>query len=265
MRAVHIEVVHSLDTSSFMNALRRFITRRGQPEVIRSDNGTNFVSAEKEINKAIDDWNQEKIHQFLLQQNVKWLFNPPGSHHGGIWERCIRTAQKILMVLLKQQVVDDECLSTVMCEVEAIMNSRPLTKVSDDPKDLAALTPNHLLLLRPGPSLPPGTFSGSDMYCRRRWRQVQYLSNVFWRRWIKEYLPELQQRQKWIKPQRNFAIGDIVLMVDYNSPRSSWPLGRIIEVFPNPKDGYVRKVLLKTKTNSLERPITKIVLLEASE
>ena len=103
------------------------------------------------------------------------------------------------------------------------------------------------------------------MYCRRRWRQVQYLSNVFWRRWIKEYLPELQQRQKWIKPQRNFAIGDIVLMVDYNSPRSSWPLGRIIEVFPNPKDGYVRKVLLKTKTNTLERPITKIVLLEASE
>ena len=96
MRAVHIEVVHSLDTSSFMNALRRFIARRGQPEIIRSDNGTNFVSAEKEISNAINDWNQETIHQFLLLQNVKWLFNPPaGSHHGGIWERCIRTARKI--------------------------------------------------------------------------------------------------------------------------------------------------------------------------
>ena len=101
VRAVHIEVAHSLDTRSFMNALRRFIARRGQPEVIRSDNRTNFASAEKEINSAINAWNQEKIHQFVLQQNVKWLFNPPaGSHHGGTWERCTRTARKILMVLL---------------------------------------------------------------------------------------------------------------------------------------------------------------------
>ena len=149
---VHIEVAHSLDTISFMNTLRRFIARRGQPEVIRSDNGTKFASAEKEINSAINAWNQERIHQFLLQQNVKWLFNhPAGSHHGRTWERCIRTARKILMVLLKQQVVDDECLTIVMCEVESIMNNCPLTKVSDDPKDLSALTPNHLLLLRPDP------------------------------------------------------------------------------------------------------------------
>ena len=150
-----------------------------------------------------------------------------------------------------------------MCEVEYISNNRPLTKVSDDPKDLSALTPNHLLLLRLGPSLPPGIFSGSDLYCQRRWRQAQYLSDVFWRRWLKEYLPELQRRQKWIKPQRNLSVGDIVLMVDQNAPRSSWPLGRIIEVFPNQKDGYVRKVLVKTKNNTLERPITKLVLLEA--
>jgi hypothetical protein len=106
--------------------------------MIRSDNGSNFVSGEKEI------------HQFLLQQNVKWIFNLPlGSHHGGVWECCIRTVRKILSALLKQQTVDDECLTTIMCEVESIMmNSRPLTKVSDDPNDLEALTPNHLLLLQ---------------------------------------------------------------------------------------------------------------------
>ena len=265
VRAVHIEVIQSLDTSSFLHALRRFIARRGKPEVIRSDNGSNFVSGEKEIRSAIENWNQEKIHQFLLQQNVKWIFNPPlGSHHGGVWERCIRTVRKILLALLKQQTVDDECLTTVMCEVESIMNSRPLTKVSDDPSDLEALTPNHLLLLQPGPSLPPGIFRETDLYCRRRWRQAQYLSDVFWRRWLKEYLPELQRRQKWMNPRRNFVPGYIVLLVDETSPRSSWPLGRILRVKPNTKDGYVRRVILKTKSTVLERPVDKIVLLEAS-
>ena len=94
------------------------------------------------------------------------------------------------------------------------MNSRPLTKVSDDSNDLEALTPNHLLLLRPGTSLPPGVFRQSDLYSRRRWRQAQYLSNVFWRRWLKEYLPELQRRQKWLKPKRNFTPGYIENIVD---------------------------------------------------
>ena len=188
-----------------------------------------------------------------------------GSHHGGVLERCIRTAQKILSALLKQQTVDDECLHTLMCEVESIMNGRPLTKVSDDPNDLEALTPNHLLLLQPGPSLPPGVFDQTDMYTKRRWRQAQYLSNVFWRRWLKEYLPELQRRQKWNKPRRNFVVGDIVLMVDENSPRSSWPLGRVVRVKPNSSDGFVRRIVLRTKYGYLERPVDKVVLLELSE
>ena len=212
-----------------LHALRRFIARRGQPNVIRSDNGTNLVSGQREIQTAIKDWNQDKIQDFLTQRHITWIFNPPmGSHQGGVWERCIRTVRKILSALLKQQTVDDECLHTFMCEVESIKNGRPLTKVSDDPNDLEALTPNHLLLLRPGPSLPPGVFDESDMYTKRRWRQAQYLSDVFWTRWLKEYLPELQRRQKWNKQRRNFAAGDVVLMVDDNSPRSLWPLGRVI-------------------------------------
>ena len=151
-----------------------------------------------------------------------------------------------------------------MCEMESIMNSRPLTKVSDDPNDLEALTPNHLLLLCPGTTLPPGIFSDNDLYCRRRWRQAQYLSDVFWHRWLKEYLPELQQRQKWMNPRRNFTPGDIVLIINETSPKSLWPLGRIVRVKPNSKDGYVRRVVLKTKSTVLERPVDKIVLLEAS-
>lgn len=170
-RAVHIEVAHNLDTDSFLNALRRFMARRGQPEEIRSNNGTNFVGGERELRAAIQAWNQQRIDAFLVQKNVKWLFNPPkGSHHGGVWERCICTVWKVLNAIPKEQVQDDESLTTLMCEVGSIVSNRPATKVSNDSKDMEALTPNHLLLLRKGPELPPGTVTKNDCYSRRKWR-----------------------------------------------------------------------------------------------
>ena len=265
-RAVHIEVAYSMDTDSFINSMRRFIARRGTPELMRSDNGTNFVGGNKELSSAISQWNVQQIHGFFLQKHIKWIFNPPsGSHHGGIWERCIRTVRKVFNAVLKEQALDDEGLSTLTCEVEAIVNSRPITKSSDDPSDCEALTPNHLLLLRSGPCLPPGSFSKEDSHSRRRWRQVQYLAEVFWRRWIREYLPQLQARQKWVNPSRSFAVGDIVLVVDERCPRSSWPLGRIVNVQEIRHDGLVRSVTLKTGASLLERPIDKIVLLESVE
>ncbi|XP_068758151.1 uncharacterized protein [Montipora capricornis] len=265
IRAIHIEVVHSLDTDSFINAFRRFIARRGQPLQMRSDNGGNFVRGERELREAVDEWNQTKIHSFLLSNNIKWIFNPPAaSHHGGVWERCIRTTRKVMKALLKEQPLNDEGLLTLFAEVESIINGRPITKVSDDPKDSDALTPNHLLLLRSGTSLPPGLFVKGDNYSCRRWRQVQYLADVFWRRWLREYLPALQERQKWGAAKRNFAVNDIVLVFDDTVPRSSWPLGRVLEVHSNKKDGLVRSVKVKTKTSTLVRPTDKLVLLESA-
>ena len=152
-----------------------------------------------------------------------------------------------------------------MCEVEAIVDSRPITKSSDDPNDLEALTPNHLLLSRSGSRFPPGVFTRDDTYSRRRWRQIQHLANVFWCRWVKEYLPSLQQRQKWLNPARNFAINDIVLIVDDKVPRLSWPLGRIINVRQSQHDKHVRSVTVKTEHSVLDRPIDKLVLLEAAD
>ena len=257
-----------MDTDSFVNSIRRFIARRGTPEVMRSDNGTNLVSGNKELREAISKWNDRQIHEFLLQRNIKWLFIPPsGSHLGGVWERCFRTVRKILTTLIKEQPLDDEGLTTctLMFEVETIVNGRPITKSSDDQSDAEALTPNDLLLLRPGPRLPPGVFTKEDSYSRRRWRQVQYLADIFWRRWIKEYLPQLQERQKWVYPSRNFAVNDIVLVVDHRVPRSSWPLGRVTTVRENRSDGRVRNVTVKTRTSVYEHPIDKIVLLESVE
>ena len=166
---------------------------------------------------------------------------------------------------MKEQVLDDERLVTLFCEVEAIVNGRPITKVSDDPKDLEALTPNHLLLLRKGPECPPGVFASSDLYSRRKWRQVQYLADIFWKRWTKEYLPCLQERQRWSKVQRNHSVGDIVLVADEGLSRNTWPLDRIVEVQRNKKDNLVRSVKVTTKNTTLERPVTKIVLLETVE
>ena len=259
-RHVHIEVTHSLDTSSFLNALRRFIARRGNPLKVRSDNGTNFVSGEKEIRLAIKKWNHQQINEFLLQRDVQWIFNPPGgSHHGGVWERCIRSVRRLLAAILREQTLDDESLPTLMCEIESTI--RPLTNVSNDPRDLEAITPSHLLLLRSGPGLPPGNFRMEDCYSRRRWRQVQYLADQFWQRWIREYLPLLQKRQKWNRSRRNFASGDIVLVVNETTPRSSRPLARITDVYPD-ANGHVRKVKLRTKSSILERPVDKCILLE---
>jgi len=146
----------------------------------------------------LKQWNREQIHDFLLQKGIEWKFNPPrASHFGGIWERQIRSIHKVLSGLCAKQKLTDESLSTLFCEVENIINCRPLTTVSDDPNDLEQLTPNHLLQQKQPASLPPGTFYPSNIYSRKQWKQVQYMANVFWSRWIREYLPLLQTRSKW--------------------------------------------------------------------
>ena len=189
-------------------------------------------------------------------KGIKWTFNPPtGSHHGGAWERLIRSIRSVLNSTLRAQSLDEEGLQTVLCEVESILNSRPLTKISTDPNDLEALTPNHLLLLKIQPCLPPGLFHKEDSYARCRWRQVQYISDLFWKRWIKEYLPQLDKGQKEY-------IVYIVLIVDDSAPRNSWIIGRITEALPD--RGLVRQVQIKTQTSTLCRPVTKICLIQES-
>lgn len=182
IRAVHIEVADILDTSACINVLRRFISRGGQISIMRSDNGTNFVGAEKELREAVKNLDQSEMEKTIQKRGIKWIFNSPAaSHQGGIWEQQIGTVRRILGTLLKEQTLTDDSLQTLLCEVESIINGRPITSVSDDPRDIEPLTPSHLLLMKTQPNIPPGIFNKDDLYAGKRWRQVQYLADpLFW-------------------------------------------------------------------------------------
>ena len=273
-RAIHLEVAENLSTDAYINALRRFVCRRGNVECIVSDNGTNLVGTNKELRESIQHWNKEHIKDRLRQRKIQWDFNPAtGSHHGGVFEREIRTIRKTLNSILNCQNIklSDDSLNTLLCEIEAIMNNRPLTEVTSDDDNAEALTPNHILLFNAGVTYPPGLFSQDDLYVRQRWRQVQYLADLFWHRWRKEYLTGLQERQKWQKVQENIQVNDMVLVIENSSPRNYWPLGRIMSVNSD-KNGVVRSASVRisrcrdTKGNSLSstevvRPIVKMIKL----
>ena len=152
-----------------------------------------------------------------------------------------------------------------MVEVESLLNSRPLTHVSVDPQDLEPITPNHFLLGRNSPNMPPGVFDERDLNSRKRWRQAQTLTDHFWRRWLHEYVPALTERKKWRKrSQTDVQIGDLVLVVEDNLLRGRWNLGWVVKTFPG-DDGLIRTVEVQTKHGTFKRPVVKLCLLEKAE
>ncbi|XP_070402814.1 uncharacterized protein [Nothobranchius furzeri] len=259
-RAVHIELIESMDASSCINALRRFFALRGPAMQLYSDCGTNFIGASKELEM------DNTVQRYLGKQGCTWNFGPPhASHMGGSWERMIGVARRILDSMLLQQKshLTHEVLSTLMAEITAIINARPLLPVSTDPHQPFILSPAMLLTQKSGVPPPPGDFIDKDLFTKQ-WRQVQALANQFWARWSREYLPSLQQRQKWTVPRRNLQVGDLVLLRDKQTVRNCWPLAVVRATFPG-KDGHVRKVELKTAdqgdARTFLRPVAEVVLL----
>lgn len=260
-RAVDLEVAFALTTSSFLNVFRRFCCKHGTPFEVYSDNGTNFVGAQRELRRTIAEWNQQTINAHMRIRNILWNFNPPHAPHmGGVWERLIRSVKSIFYSMTECQSLTDEMLLTLFSEVENIMNSRPLLPISLDPRDKEPLCPNHLLHFR-NENVPVGVFRKDDLYSRSRWRQIQYLADQFWRRWTHEYLPLLQTRSKWTTTKRNLQVNDVVMVVDANYSRGKWPLGIVVATFPN-QQGIVRQVELKVKDSIQKWPITKLCLIE---
>ena len=265
-RAVHIEVVEDMSASSFINALRRFIAIRGPVKEFFSDRGTNFVGAVTEM--GIDKVNVEDndVKQFLNHHDMIWRFNAPhSSHMSGSWERMIGLARRILESMLcgtQYTRLTHEVLCTLMAEVTCIINSRPITVVSDDPSSPAVFSPNVLLTQKVNSDVEPlRNWSVKDMY-KSQWRQVQLLADQFWKCWQQQYLRGLQVRRKWKEERRNLQKDDVVLMIDDSVSRIHWPVGIVEDVYPS-SDGLVRKVSVRVisdgKPVTYTRPVTQLV------
>ncbi len=266
IRAVHIEVIESLDTSSFINTLRRFLAVRGPVKHIRSDSGTKFVGACKDLNIP-SNIGSKTVKAYLSDQSCTWIFNPPhASHCGGTWERMIGLARRILdsMFLQLKDKLTHEVLVTFMAEVTAIINARPLVPVTTDPDESFILTPSVLLTQKVNSvAAPAGEFGAADLY-KCQWRQVQHLSNTFWDRWRKQFLPTLQARKKWQSIHPNVRPGSIVLLKNSQVPPNEGPLGLVTQTLPS-QDGKVHQVEVKVikpgGSTLFLRPVTEIVLL----
>lgn len=258
-RAVHLELVHGLTSGDFLAALRRFMSRRGKCSTIYSDNATNFVGARRELRSYLQSSPEERsVGDVLSEDGVNWRFIPPGSpHFGGMWEAAVKSTKHHLRRVMRNELLTSEQLSTLLAQIEACLNSRPLTPLSTDPSDFEALTPGHFLIGGPL-TMPAEPFYSDGKGLINKWTKVQVLKQVFWKRWSSEYLPQMQVRGKWRTLTKSPKIGDLALLRDENLPPMKWKLVRITEEHPG-SDGIVRVVtVLSASGNSFRRSITKL-------
>ncbi|GFU87019.1 integrase catalytic domain-containing protein [Trichonephila clavipes] len=208
-RAIHLELVTDLLADAFIAALKRFISRRGKCSDIYRDCGSNFVGAKRKLMEfeklaKSDNYNQN-VSTFLTDNGIEWHQNVPGAPHmGGLWEAGIKSTKYHLKRVVGETKLTYEEFETFLTQIEACLNSRPLTPISNDPNDLSVLTPDHFIIGRPLTSIPEPNYIDSNNSYLTRWQQIQKLVQQFWKRWHKEYLTRLQQRPKWLLPTKIF-------------------------------------------------------------
>ena len=264
VKAVHLELVSDMSSESFIASLRRFVSRRGKPSCIWSDHGTNFVGANRELREFVSFLQQMRtqktISEFCASQNIHWSFIPERApHFGGLWEAAVKSMKTHLRKVTTDVKLTFEEYYTVLTQVEACMNSRPLVPLSSD-DEIAALTPGHFLIGRPIESLPDPPQSYQSISILRRWHLVQAIVKHFWKRWSSEYLVTLRKFTKWHRPSRNLSVGDVVVLQEDNLVPMKWPIARVVEVYTG-DDNIVRVVKVKTPQRTYKRPVTKIALL----
>lgn len=260
-KAIHLELVSDMTAEAYIAALRRFVSRRGIPVEIVSDNGTNFVGAKKLLQSLFEFFqveNKKLTTLFLSQTMIKFTFNPASApHFGGLWESNIRSVKYHLKRVAENAILTFEEMSTLLSQIEALLNSRPLCPMSANPDDFTYLTPGHFLIGEPPTCIPEPDLQHVPMTRLSRWQNIQMRVQGFWKSWSKNYLHTLQTRPKWKTRQTNLQIGDVVLIKEDGVPPTKWLLARITDLHPG-ADGLVRVARVKTSTGELLRPIVKL-------
>uniref|UniRef100_A0A5S6Q0A6 Integrase catalytic domain-containing protein n=1 Tax=Trichuris muris TaxID=70415 RepID=A0A5S6Q0A6_TRIMR len=239
--------------------------------MIQSDNFRTFKNAERELQELFKTLDIEQISREMNTCRIHWSITERAPWAGGYWERLVKSIKAPLRKVLGRTTLDFDELRTVLCEIEAQVNSRPLTFVGDDAADGEALTPFHFLTGRGHQALPERKVDlrtnesreSQEPDLRKRWAYQQSVLAHFWKRWRQEYIVTLSSRKKWLNSRPEPQIGDIVLISEDNVPRGRWPMGRIVRKCPG-NDSVTRTVQLKTVKGLITRPLARLHLLEAA-
>lgn len=258
-KAIHIEIASDLSSETFLDAFKRFLSRRGPVSVLYSDNGTNFIGAKRQLDELytfLSSKNTSTAFQTELNnRKITWRNIPARAPHwGGIWESNIKCIKTHLYRCIGQQLLCYEELLTVLTQIESVLNSRPLCALSDQPHTI--LTPAHFLNTTPLQSLPACEVDASVSLHNRK-RLLDSLVQSYWKKWHVDYLHTLQLRQKWNTPDISIRPGLLVLIHQDDSPPLRWPTGIVEQVYPG-KDGIVRVALVRTTAGAFKRPVVKL-------
>lgn len=268
-KAIHLELASDLSSKTFIAVFKRFISRRGMCTDLYSDNGTNFIGANREMQSKFDEIMHQiqiSVSQWVVIKGVKWHFIPASSpHFGGLCEAGVKSFKHHLRRIVDNTTLTYEEFQTLIIEIEAVLNSRPLCPLSSDPNDTDDLTPGHFLTGGPLNAVAEPSVLHIRENRLERWQYLVKLNQDFWKSWTMDYLSELQQRpKKWRSERPNLKEGDIVIIKDIRLPPMNWPLARITATHPE-DDGIVRAVTVKHKNGETKRAISKVCRLPVHE
>ncbi|CAK1584170.1 unnamed protein product [Parnassius mnemosyne] len=267
-RAVHLELVSDLTSEAFIAAFKRFVSRRGHCSDLWSDNATTFVGADRILQVLLTEERSSvavDIADWLANNGTYWHRIPPYSpNFGGLWEAGIKSTKSHLKRVIGNSLLTFEEFSTVLSQIEACLNSRPISRINNNMDDPFPLTPGHFLIGEPLVLVPDENYLTSNINSLKRWQITQRMVQTFRKRWSREYLTQFLQRHKWKGHTPDPKIGDVVLVKEDDLPPARWLYGIIIAKHPG-LDGVTRVVSLRCKGVTIKRPVSKICVLPITE
>ncbi|XP_058840021.1 uncharacterized protein LOC131695495 [Topomyia yanbarensis] len=265
VKAVHIEIVPNLTSAACINAIKRFVARRGRLIELQCDNATAFVGADRELKslrrRYLEQFKTEEWKGYCIDSGISFRFIPARSpHFGGLWEAGVKSFKHHFRRIFGASSYTLDEFTTAATHIESILNSRPLTPLTDHPDDLAVLTPGHFLVGEPMFSIPEPDMTNDQVSRLSRWQELRRSVQNFWKRWSRDYISQLHQRTKWRTPAQNIYKGALVLLKQEELPPFMWNIGRVEETY-TAADGLVRVVLVRTNRGVYKRAVTEVRVL----